>query len=69
MDRAASRTLDSPCRACGPWPGLILDQKAKLVLMDCGAWIEFFKSGGGQKRPNRQLGAVCGSDLRIYQVD
>ena len=48
---------------------MIVDHTAKLVLMDCGAWIENYRVGKGPKRPNHQLGAVCGSDMRIYQLD
>lgn len=48
---------------------LIIDQPAHLVLMDCGAWIENFRVGQGPLHPNRQIGAVCGADLRIYQLD
>lgn len=48
---------------------LIVDQRADLVLMDCGAWIENYQIGRQRKRPNRQLGVICGADLRIYQVD
>jgi UDP-2,3-diacylglucosamine pyrophosphatase LpxH len=48
---------------------LIEDKTAGLVLMDCGAWIEGHRIGDGPTRPNRQLGATCGSDLRIYQLD
>jgi UDP-2,3-diacylglucosamine pyrophosphatase LpxH len=46
---------------------LVVDHKAGLVLMDCGAWIENHQVRQQQKRPNRQIGAICGSDLRIYQ--
>lgn len=48
---------------------LVMDHTADLVLMDCGAWIENYQVDGEPKRPNRQLGAVCGADLRIYQLD
>jgi UDP-2,3-diacylglucosamine pyrophosphatase LpxH len=48
---------------------LIVDKIDDLILMDCGGWIGNYKVGQQQARPNRQLGAVCGSDLRIYQVD
>jgi len=48
---------------------LVVDHTANLVLMDCGAWIESFQVDQEPKRPNRQLGAVCGADLRIYQFD
>jgi UDP-2,3-diacylglucosamine pyrophosphatase LpxH len=48
---------------------LVVDHTANLVLMDCGAWIESFQVDQEPKRPNRQLGAVCGADLRIYQLD
>ncbi len=48
---------------------LVLDHTANLVLMDCGAWIENYQADQELKRPNRQLGAVCGADLRIYQLD
>lgn len=48
---------------------LIIDQPANLVLMDCGAWIESFRVGQGPIQPNRQVGAICGADLRIYQLD
>jgi len=47
---------------------LVVDHTAKLVLMDCGAWIESYQVDQGPKHPNRQLGAVCGADLRIYQL-
>ena len=51
-------------------PRLVEDATSKLVLMDCGAWIESFQiDGKGPKHPNRQLGVACGSDLRIYQID
>jgi hypothetical protein len=48
---------------------LVVDHTANLVLMDCGAWIESYQVDQEPKRPNRQLGAVCGADLRIYQLD
>jgi UDP-2,3-diacylglucosamine pyrophosphatase LpxH len=48
---------------------LVVDHPANLVLMDCGAWIENYQVNREPKRPNRQLGAVCGADLRIYQLD
>jgi hypothetical protein len=48
---------------------LIIDHPANLVLMDCGAWIENFRVGQGPLQPNRQIGAICGADLRIYQLD
>jgi hypothetical protein len=48
---------------------LVVDHTANLVLMDCGAWIESYQVDQEPKRPNRQLGAVCGADLRIYQFD
>jgi len=48
---------------------LIIDHPANLVLMDCGAWIENFHVGQGPIHPNRQIGAICGADLRIYQLD
>ena len=48
---------------------LVVDHTANLVLMDCGAWIENYQVGQEPKRPNLQLGAVCGADLRIYQLD
>jgi len=47
---------------------LVVDHTANLVLMDCGAWIESYQVDQGPKHPNRQLGAVCGADLRIYQL-
>ena len=47
---------------------LVVDHTANLVLMDCGAWIESYQVDHGPKHPNRQLGAVCGADLRIYQL-
>ncbi len=50
-------------------PRMVHDVTAGLVLMDCGAWIESLQVGDGPKRPNRQIGATCGSDLRIYQID
>jgi hypothetical protein len=48
---------------------LVVDHTADLVLLDCGAWIEYYQVEQEPKRPNRQLGAVCGADLRIYQLD
>jgi len=48
---------------------IAVDRDARLVIMDCGAWIESYQAPGEEKRPNRQLGAACGSDLRIYQLD
>ena len=48
---------------------LVVDHTAGLVLLDCGAWIENYQVGQEPKRPNRQIGAVCGADLRIYQLD
>ncbi len=48
---------------------LVVDHTTDLVFMDCGAWIENYQVGQQRKRPNRQLGAICGSDLRIYQLD
>jgi UDP-2,3-diacylglucosamine pyrophosphatase LpxH len=48
---------------------LVVDHTANLVLMDCGAWVESYQVDQEPKRPNRQIGAVCGADLRIYQLD
>jgi hypothetical protein len=48
---------------------LVVDHTAHLVLMDCGTWIESYQVDREPKRPNRQLGAVSGADLRIYQFD
>ena len=48
---------------------LVVDHTAHRVLMDCGAWIESYQVDRAPKHPNRQLGAVCGADLRIYQFD
>jgi UDP-2,3-diacylglucosamine pyrophosphatase LpxH len=48
---------------------VVVDHTANLVLMDCGAWIEHYQVGQEEKRPNRQIGALCGADLRIYQLD
>jgi UDP-2,3-diacylglucosamine pyrophosphatase LpxH len=48
---------------------LVVDHTANLVMMDCGAWIESYQVAREPKRPNRQIGAVCGADLRIYQFD
>ena len=48
---------------------LVVDKIDDLILMDCGGWVGNYRVGQQPKRPNHQLGAVCGSDLRIYQVD
>ncbi len=48
---------------------LVVDHTTNLVFMDCGAWIENYQVGQQRKRPNRQLGVICGADLRIYQLD
>jgi UDP-2,3-diacylglucosamine pyrophosphatase LpxH len=48
---------------------LVVDRIDDLILMDCGAWIGNYQVGEQEGRPNHQLGAICGSDLRIYQVD
>ena len=45
------------------------DPARPVVLMDCGAWIESYKSADGTAGPNCQLGVIAGNDLRIYQLD
>lgn len=39
-----------------------------LVLVDCGAWLEFSRFGGSTV-PACQIGVLCGGDMRIYQLD
>jgi UDP-2,3-diacylglucosamine pyrophosphatase LpxH len=48
---------------------LVVDKIDDLILMDCGAWTGNYRVGEQESQPNHQLGAICGSDLRIYQVD
>lgn len=39
-----------------------------LVLVDCGAWLEFSRFGQSTV-PACQIGVLCGGDMRIYQLD
>lgn len=39
-----------------------------LVLVDCGAWLEFSRFGDSAV-PACQIGVLCGGDMRIYQLD
>lgn len=48
---------------------LIIDKIDDLILMDCGGWVGNYRVRQAPAWPNHQLGAICGSDLRIYQVD
>jgi hypothetical protein len=48
---------------------IVHDEPAGLLLVDTGAWIESFSAPGVPKTPNRQLGAICGGDFRVYQLD
>lgn len=40
----------------------------RLVLADCGAWIEYARFGKTVV-PSCQIGVLCGGDMRIYQLD
>ncbi|MFQ5848710.1 MAG: hypothetical protein ACE5IQ_13700 [Candidatus Methylomirabilales bacterium] len=42
--------------------------KNGLVLVDCGAWLEFSRFGPSTV-PSCQIGVLCGGDMRIYQLD
>jgi UDP-2,3-diacylglucosamine pyrophosphatase LpxH len=44
------------------------DSANNLVLVDCGAWIEFSRFGADIV-PSCQIGVLCGGDMRIYQLD
>ncbi len=40
-----------------------------FALMDCGAWIENYKTRGEpDARPNAQIGVMVANDCRIYQI-
>jgi UDP-2,3-diacylglucosamine pyrophosphatase LpxH len=40
-----------------------------LVLMDCGAWIEDYRTHADpERKPNAQIGVMVGNDCRIYQI-
>jgi UDP-2,3-diacylglucosamine pyrophosphatase LpxH len=40
-----------------------------FALMDCGAWIENYKTRGEpDPRPNAQIGVMVANDCRIYQI-
>jgi UDP-2,3-diacylglucosamine pyrophosphatase LpxH len=40
----------------------------RLVLADCGAWIEYARLRNTIV-PSCQIGVLCGGDMRIYQLD
>ena len=40
-----------------------------MVLLDAGAWIENVSVNGAAAVASAQIGVVCGSDVRIYQLD
>lgn len=40
-----------------------------LLLMDCGAWIEHYRTPtASEPKPNAQIGVLAGNDCRIYQI-
>lgn len=40
-----------------------------LLLMDCGAWIEQYRTPtASEPKPNAQIGVLVGNDCRIYQI-
>jgi UDP-2,3-diacylglucosamine pyrophosphatase LpxH len=40
-----------------------------LLLMDCGAWIEQYRTpSASEPKPNAQIGVLVGNDCRIYQI-
>ncbi len=40
-----------------------------LALMDCGAWIENYRTRAEpESRPSAQIGVMVGNDCRIYQI-
>jgi UDP-2,3-diacylglucosamine pyrophosphatase LpxH len=41
-----------------------------LALMDCGAWIEQYRTPADpQPKPNAQIGVLVANDCRIYQIE
>lgn len=41
-----------------------------MVLMDCGAWIENYKTPADpQPKASAQIGVMAGNDCRIYQIE
>lgn len=40
-----------------------------LLVMDCGAWIENYKTPADpEPKPSAQIGVMAGNDCRIYQI-
>ena len=40
-----------------------------FALMDCGAWIEKYRTTADQEpKPSAQIGVIVGNDCRIYQI-
>ena len=44
------------------------DPTSNLILVDCGAWIEYSRFSD-QLVPSCPIGVLCGGDMRIYQLD
>ncbi|MDQ2944626.1 MAG: hypothetical protein M3Y27_01550 [Acidobacteriota bacterium] len=38
------------------------------TLIDCGAWIEDCVSDGEEPQANSQIAALCGNEVRVYQL-